>query len=210
MERARAHPGARLILAHCAVGAFDVIAPHAGEIANLYYDTSWWNPSDVWALLRMMPPSRILYASDIPFASPAETVLLTARIAIEASYSDEQVRSVMGGQLQRLVDREEPLDVGAAGEVEALAPELERIYVTLCTAVEPMLRGGDAGQGLELAKVACATPSGEHAELIEAIGELLARAEERETPDPLRSSRTPGFDIVLAAAILARTPRAGV
>jgi predicted TIM-barrel fold metal-dependent hydrolase len=211
LMRARAHPDARLILAHAAVGAFDHVMPYVDELPNLFFDTSWWNPADLWALFQLVPPSRILYASDIPFASPAEAILLTGRVAIEAGLSDEQLRSVLGGQMARLVAHEEPLDVGfVEAEPDPLAPELERLYVTLCTAVEPMLRGADAGQGLELAKAAAAAPVGDHAEVIASIGELLELAEEREDPDPLRASRTPGFDLVLAAAVLARTPRAGV
>jgi predicted TIM-barrel fold metal-dependent hydrolase len=202
VKRAQEHPGARLILAHCAVGMLQETA--SPGLGNLYFDTSWWNPSDVWALMRTVPPSQILYASDIPFASPAETVILTARVAIEAGFTDEQIRSVMGGQLERLVDRAEPRDVGMPGEVDPLDPELERLYVTLCTAVEPMLRGADPGQGLELAAQAGGT------ELTDAIATLLEQADAKEDPDPLRASRTPGFDLVLAAAILARTPRGGV
>src|SRR3954454_15579908 len=103
LERAREHLGARLILAHCGVGTFEHVVPHAADHPNLYFDTSWWNPADVWALFRMVPPSQILYASDIPFASPGEGIVLTGRIAIQAGVSPEQVRGVMGGQLERLV-----------------------------------------------------------------------------------------------------------
>ncbi len=211
VERARRHPGARLILAHCAIGAFDQTVRHVRELPNLFYDTSWWNPADVWALLRLVPPGQILYASDVPFASPAEGIVITARLAIEAGLDAEQLRGVMGGQLQRLVDHEEPLDLGSVPEdVAPLAPELERLYVTLCTAVEPMLRGEDAGQGIALAQAACAEPVGAHADVIESIGALLELAGGAEEPDPLRPLRRPGFDLVLAAAVLARTPAAGV
>ncbi len=211
VERARRHPDARLILAHCAIGAFHQTVRHVHELPNLYYDTSWWNPADVWALLRLVPPGQILYASDVPFASPAEGIVITARLAIEAGLRPDQLRAVMGGQAQRLVEHDEPLDVGSAPEeVPALAPELERLYVTLCTAVEPMLRGEDPGQGLGLAQAACAEPVGPHADVIESIGALLELAEGAEEPDALRPLRRPGFDLVLAAAVLARTPAAGV
>jgi uncharacterized protein len=209
LERAREHPGARLILAHCAVGTFEHVVPHAADFANLYFDTSWWNPADVWALFRMVRPSQILYASDIPFASPAEGIVLTGRIAIQAGLSPEQVRGVMGGQLDRLVAHGDPLDLGPTpGEVDPLPPELERLYVTLLTAVEPMLRGVDPGQGLELARAACQAPNGPHADVIECVAALLDLNEEHEQPDPLRAQRAPGFDLVLAAAVAARTPSA--
>jgi len=209
LERAERHPHARLILAHCGIGAFEHVVPRAREFENLYFDTSWWNPSDIWALFRMVPVGRILYASDIPFASPAEGLILTGRIATQAGLSPEQIRGVMGGQLERLVAHEEPLELGSAPEVvDPLPPELERLYVTLLTAVEPMLRGTDPGQGLELARTACQEPNGPHAHVIECVGALLELSDRQEEPDPLRALRAPGFDLVLAAAVSARTPSA--
>jgi predicted TIM-barrel fold metal-dependent hydrolase len=207
LQRARRNPEARLILAHCAVGCFEQVAGAAGDLPNVFFDTAWWNPSDVWALFHRVRPSRILYASDIPFSSPAESIVITARIAREAGLSDEQLACVMGGQLDRLLRREDPLEVGGLVARAAVPdPGLERLYVTLCTAVEPMLRGEPAGQGADLARAACAEPEGPHAELIASIGRLLDLASKANSADPLRSSRTPGFDLVLAAAVLARTP----
>src|SRR3954451_19510463 len=209
LERAGDHPNARFIFAHCAVGAFDLVVPRADEFPNVYFDTSWWNPADLWALFRLVPPGRTLYASDIPSASPAEGLVLTGRIALQAGLTPEQMRGVMGGQLERLVAHEEPLDLGPAPDgVEPLAPELERLYVTLLTAFEPMLRGEDPGQGLELARAASDAPRGPHADVIECVAALLELNDRTEEPDPLRSERAPGFDLVLAAAVAARTPRA--
>jgi len=209
LERAGAHPNARIIFAHCAVGAFDLVVPRVEEFPNVYFDTSWWNPADLWALFRLVPPGRILYASDIPFASPAEGLVLTGRIALQAGLTPEQMRGVMGGQLERLVAHEEPLDLGPVPDgVEPLAPELERLYVTLLTAVEPMLRGEDPGQGLELARAASDAPRGPHADVMECVAALLELNDRTQEPDPLRSQRAPGFDLVLAAAVAARTPRA--
>src|SRR3954447_13946444 len=123
LDRAERHPGARLILAHCAIGAFEQVVPRATEVENLFFDTSWWNPADLYALYRMVPPGRILYASDIPFASPAEGIILTGRVAIQAGLSAPQVRVVMGGQLERLIARDEPLDLGPApADAEPLPP----------------------------------------------------------------------------------------
>lgn len=209
LMRARAHPDARLILAHAATGVFDQVVPYVHELPNLFFDTSWWNPSDLWSLFRLVPPSRILYASDIPFASPAEAILLCGRVGLEAALSEEQMRCVLGGQTARLVAHEDPLDVGhVESEPAPLNPELERVYVALCLASERMLSGGEPGQSLELAQAAVQRPVGEHAEVLEQIRELLELAATKEEPDPLRAARTPGFDIVLAAAILARTPSA--
>jgi hypothetical protein len=78
----------------------------------------------------------------------------------------------------------------------------------LLTAVEPMLRGEDPGQGLELARAASDAPRGAHAEVMECVAALLELNDRTQEPDPLRSQRAPGFDLVLAAAVAARTPRA--
>jgi uncharacterized protein len=209
LERARRNPGARIILAHCANGSFEQVIHEIDDVPNVFFDTAWWNPADIWALLRMVPPSRILYASDLPFSSPACTMITTGRLAIEAGLSTEQVRAVMGGQLERLVAQEDPLDVGPApDEVRNLAPELERLYVTLLTSVEPMLRGADPGQGLELAQAAAQNPVGPHAEVIECIAALLELNERKTEGDALRPGRSPGFDLVQMAAVVARTPNA--
>src|SRR4051812_1110334 len=48
VERAERHRHARLILAHCAIGAFEHVVPRAGEFQNIFFDTSWWNPADIW------------------------------------------------------------------------------------------------------------------------------------------------------------------
>ncbi|MFL5846885.1 MAG: amidohydrolase family protein [Solirubrobacteraceae bacterium] len=209
--RARQFPGARLILAHCGVGACERVLPHTDELPNLYFDTSWWNPADIIGLFRCVPVGRILYASDIPFSSPAGAMVLTGRLAVQAGLGEEALRSVFGGQLERLVAGDEPLTPPAPDlETEPLHPRLERLYVTLCSAVEPMLRGEPPGQGFELARVACGRAPDGLEDLLRSIEQLLALSEEVEDPDPLRPLRTPGFDLVLTAAVLARTPRAAV
>ncbi|MCW2967085.1 MAG: hypothetical protein JWM71_857 [Solirubrobacteraceae bacterium] len=213
IERAEAHPEARLILAHCGIGGFRKAITAARRLPNVYFDTAWWNPSDVWALLRLAPPGRILFASDVPFAGPGACQILTGRLALEAGLGVQQVRSIMGQQLERLVSAADPLEAGEPGttQVEPLDPELERLYVTLCTIVEPMLRGAPAGQGMELARSTCQERAdGRHAELLASISKLLELAEAEAERDALRPLRTPGFDLVLSAAVLARTPSVAV
>lgn len=80
-DRARAFPGARIVLAHCAIGAFEDVVPEAGDVPNLFFDTSWWNVSDIWAVFRLVPPEQILHGSDIPFNSPTQAALMTGRLA---------------------------------------------------------------------------------------------------------------------------------
>ncbi|HEX2576787.1 MAG TPA: amidohydrolase family protein [Aquihabitans sp.] len=205
--RARANPGARLVLAHCAIGAFEEIVPHVHEVANLFLDTSWWNPSDLWAAYRMVPPGQLVHASDVPFNSPVQGALMSGRLALQAGLTEGDACRVLGSTARCLVDGADLPDPGALPPNAApLAPELERLYVTLCSAVVPMLAGEAPGEGLELAKVACRARSEAHDHVLEAVGRLLALSEEITEPDPLRPLRTPGFDVVLTAALVARTP----
>lgn len=44
--------------------------------------------------------------------------------------------------------------------------------------------------------------------MIECVGALLELSDRQDEPDPLRALRAPGFDLVLAAAVSARTPSA--
>jgi hypothetical protein len=207
LARARAHSNARLILAHCAVGSFAAAVAGVRSLPNVYIDTAWWNPADVLALIATVPAERILFASDVPFAGPVLCQLLTGRIALQTGLSEDRVRLLMGSQMTQLVEHREPVPDGVPqGPGASLAPELERLYVTLCAVVEPMLRGDPPGQGLELARGTCDDASEPHADVMRSVGRLLELASVAKDRDPLRPLRTPGFDLVLAAAVVARTP----
>ena len=212
VQRAGDYPGARLILAHAAIDSQAWLWQHLPDLPNVFIDTSWWGPASILSLMSIVPPGRILYASDVPYASPAEGAILTLRCAIQTGYGEEQFRSLMGGQLQRLVAREEPLDLGPPpGETDPPHPLLERVYAVLLTVVEPMLRGDDPGQNLRFADLACDVPEGfPDYEIYKSIEQLIDIAGSVEEPDALRPQRTPGFDVLLIAALLARTPRAPV
>jgi predicted TIM-barrel fold metal-dependent hydrolase len=57
---------------------------------------------------------QILYATDIPFGSPRHSTVLTLRCALQAGLSSEQIATVAGAQLERLVAGEDRVDVGPA------------------------------------------------------------------------------------------------
>jgi hypothetical protein len=206
-DRARAFPGARIILAHCAIGAFEDVVPEAHETPNIFFDTSWWNVSDIWAVFRLVPPGQVLHGCDIPFNSPTQAAVMSGRLALEAGLDADAVRGVLGGTLRTILDGGDLPDLGAVpDDVPVLAPELERLYVTLCSAVVPMLGGDPPGQALELATAAVRAPSDRHAEVMDNVSALLKIAEGITEPDPLRPLRTPAFDVLLTAALVARTP----
>ena len=70
--RARRAPlrRARLILAHARGQRPRLALALMPEHPNLLIDTSWWNPADLIALFRLVPPGQILWASDSPYGQP--------------------------------------------------------------------------------------------------------------------------------------------
>jgi hypothetical protein len=206
--RSEDHPGARIVLAHCGSGLFDGIWHRLDEHPNILFDTSWWNPSSIAALLRLVSPSRILFASDIPFASAVQQVVQAVRLALQVGLSTEQVCGVMGGQARRVLAGADLLDLGGPPPPgEPLPPALERMYVALLAACERMLGGGAPEQEMLLVRDGCAVGAdGPDGAILRAVGALLDQMEARTEADPLRPLRTPGFDLAVVAATVARTP----
>lgn len=209
LARAERHPGIRLVCAHAAACCFNVVVPAVADHPNVYFDTSWWNPGDLWGLLRLVPAGRVLFASDVPFCSPALAATVTARLAIQAGHPDDAQRAILGGQAARLLAGDEPLRHEAAPQPLPVAPELERVAFLLTGVLERMTGGDEPGQGLELAHAACKDGAEAHRVLASAF-ELLELAEAQSVPDGRRVQRTPGWDLVLLAAIVALTPAAPV
>ncbi len=211
LARGTASPGARIVLAHAAISDLAWLHRRLDQAPNVFFDTAWWNPADILALMALVPPGRILFGSDVPFASPVQHAITTLRCAIQTGLSDAQVAGIMGGTARALAEHAPELpELGPApGPGPAVSPLLERLLVTLLTAAEPMLRGEDPGEGLELAHQACHVAAGtEDPEIFATVSRLLDLVGHAE-PDPRRASRTPGFDCILVAAAAARTPRAG-
>lgn len=211
-RRSRDHPDARLILAHCAAGMFDDIWPRIDDYPNVLFDTSWWNPATIAALLRLVPPSRILFGSDIPFATPTQQVVQTLRLTLQVGLTHRQIEGIMGGQARRVLAHQDLLDLGPTPPAEqAMAPALERMYVMLVAVCERMLSGQDGGQELQMALDGCAAGAdGPNGPVLRTMGRLLEQIEGRVDRDPLRQERNPGFDLTVVAATVARTPDAPV
>ena len=114
VELCRSHPGANVILAHAGICDLAWIWREARELPNLFFDTSWWSASDLMALMSLVPPGQVLLASDAPYGSPSMGAVLALRCALQAGLGEEAVRSMAGGQVERLLDGEEPLDLGPA------------------------------------------------------------------------------------------------
>ena len=96
-------------------------------------------------------------ASDAPYGSPTWATVMSARNALQVGLDAEQTRGVLGGQALRLVDGEEPLDLGPAPGAEQLSrdPLLDRVYSFLMSALGQMFQGVEPTETLALVRLAC-------------------------------------------------------
>ena len=207
----RRYPGLRMILAHCALTDLGWLWREVPATPNLFFDTAWWTPAHLMALFRLVPSARVLMGSDLPYASPVSGALTTIRCAWQAGLTEEQVGSVAGGQLERLVASEETLDDGVPPNQERRPPSplLEVVSSNLLTALEPMQRGQDPGVPLTVARRACEVDrSDPDAAVLASVVALIDLYDEHHDELPHRNQFSPGWDLVAAAAVVARTPAA--
>ena len=204
------YPGARVILAHAGICDLAWIWRAAPEHPNLFFDTSWWSPSDLLALFALVPPGQILFGSDAPYGSPAFAAAMDLRYALQAGLSPEQIRGVCAGQLERLLAGEEPLELGPAPGPDSLSadPLLDRVYTFLTSAIGQMFNGVEPRETLDLARLACEV--GDDAPQAGVCRRVLALIDERERYVPGSDGRpprfAPGLQFMVVAAGLSRTP----
>jgi hypothetical protein len=211
LELCRRHPGMTMILAHDALTDLSWIFEALDGHPNLFFDTSWWGPVHTMALFALVPPGRILSASDLPYCSPLSGAITTLRCGLQAGISSDQLRLAMGGQFARLVAREEPEEAGEAPGLpdQALHPLLERVFVTLLTGLEALQRGGDMGNAMSVTRHALkVTDDSPLAPTMRAVGHLLDLYEAHHQELPKVNQYAPGWDLIAAAALVARTPAA--
>ena len=153
----------RLILAHAGICDLAWIWRPAAQLPNLFFDTAWWSPSDLQALLALVPPGQVLWASDAPYGTPTMSATWCMRHALQVGLNEDQVRAVMGGQVRRLLAGEDPLDLGPAVGSGAIPHDavVERAYAFLLTSMGQMFTGVDAVENLALASLACAVDDAE-------------------------------------------------
>ncbi|HEV2815017.1 MAG TPA: amidohydrolase family protein [Solirubrobacteraceae bacterium] len=175
VHMAREHHGARLILAHAGISDTGWIAPYAAELPNLFFDTAWWQVSDLLALFTTVPPGRILYASDMPYGSPLFHSLAFLRCALSVGLEGDALRAIAGESVERVLAGEEPVDVGPAPGSARLGPRdvaFERVVAHCSVAANLSFREQPVDEPLALAQLACHRAD-EHPVAV-AIGALLA------------------------------------
>jgi predicted TIM-barrel fold metal-dependent hydrolase len=204
------HPGMRLIMAHAGISDLAWIWREAPDHPNLFFDTSWWSPSDVQALFALVPPGQILMASDAPYGSPTWATVMAARNALQAGLDAEQTRAVLGGQALRLVNGDEPLDLGppAGSDHFSRDPLLDRVYSFLMSALGQMFQGVEPAETLALVRLACDV--GDDAPQAPVCRWVLELLDQRERYSPEGDGRptrfAPGLHFAVGALGIVRTP----
>jgi predicted TIM-barrel fold metal-dependent hydrolase len=210
VEATGSHPGMRLILAHAGISDLAWIWRETPDHPNLFFDTSWWSPSDVQALFALVAPGQILMASDAPYGSPTWAIVMCARNALQVGLDAEQTRGVLGGQALRLVNGEDPLDLGPPPGDEKLSrdPLLDRVYSFLMSALGQMFQGVEPAETLALVRLACDV--GDDAPQTPVCRWVLELLDQRERYSPEGDGRparfAPGLHFAVAAIGIVRTP----
>ncbi len=197
VELAERHRGCPIILAHAGVSDLAWLWRVVPEHPNLFFDTAWWNPADLLAFFALVPPGRILFGSDAPYMGLALGLAITLRCARHAGLSDDAIASMVGGQIEALLDGEPPIDVGSAPSPPQRipSPAESRVFSLLTAAGGCVIGGGDPAQALELAALAAndrgaGGARGLHPQLPELIEE--ARSSSPEAVPALALVATPG------------------
>lgn len=212
LELAGEFPRARFILAHAGVCDLAWLWRRVGEFGNVFFDTAWWSVPDLLVLFSHVAPGQILHATDIPFGAPKHGVVLTFRCALQARLSPEQIASVAGGQLERLVAGDEVLDVGPAPgpEVLRIDPLLARVSHYLVSAIAASIAGSNADEHADLARLACDVGDDtRQAPICHSILALLERRLALAEGDT-QQQRMGRVHLLVAAAALASTPDVAV
>jgi len=200
-------PGARLILAHAAISDIAWLWRVLPEHPNLFVDTAWWDPADLLTMFTLCPPANVLWASDSPYGLPLTSAALHLRLAVQAGLEPAAVRSIAGGQLERILDGGEPADAGPAPMTSRpLDLLLERTVSHLNQAVARTFVHGGAEEPVALAKLACAVgEDGPHADVFAAVLGLIELYEEHLAP-PVDGRFPQAVRLLIAASTVARTP----
>jgi predicted TIM-barrel fold metal-dependent hydrolase len=199
---------ARLILAHAAISDLSWIWRAAPDHPNLLFDTAWWMPSDLVALFSLVPPGQVLLASDAPYGHPVMSSSFQLRWALQAGFSNEQMRTVASEQALRLAAGE-PLQPAGPAVGERERPQhllLDRLAEFLLLATIATMRGTpEAGEEMvALARLACDVPEEiDDAPVFAAIGGLLDAYEQLSEANPIDRRR---IGPLILAATVARTP----
>ncbi|MBT8218104.1 MAG: amidohydrolase family protein [Acidimicrobiia bacterium] len=202
--------GLNVILAHCAISDLAYLGPIAADHPGIFFDTSWWNVTDIIALMSWVPPERIVYASDTPYGDPLMSFIITMRPALAAGYTPAQLTALFSTTITGLLAGERPAAMSPppGDDFFSHTAGLLRVHSNLHGSVVRIFSDQDPSQPLSLARLACNVRDGaNHREVYRAIATTLDAI----TPhidDPDRRRVVVG--LLLACTAVALTPDVGV
>jgi predicted TIM-barrel fold metal-dependent hydrolase len=172
------YPDATLIIAHAGIADLSGLAGHFAGKAGVFFDTSVWSPIDLLSFFRLVPPEQIVYASDYPYGTQPQSLLLTLRTARASGLTEPQIVEILAGNGLRIVNGEPPREpsVPQGADVFEQPMTLARIHQYLSMAMSMLFaRQQDSFGALGLALNATNERNGHVEELVQ-IQELLVAA----------------------------------
>ena len=175
-----AYPEAQLIIAHAGIADLSGLAGHFAGKAGVFFDTSVWSAIDLLGFFHLVPPEQVVYASDYPYGSQPNSLLIALRTARASGLTEPQVLDMLSGNATRIADGEPPLEPSTPQGSATLSQPmpLARIHQYLSMAL-PLLfiRQQDSFGALGLALNATYEGNGHAGDLVQ-IRELLLAARE--------------------------------
>src|SRR5437763_13668949 len=99
-----AYPEAQLIIAHAGIADLSGLASRFAGKAGVFFDTSVWSAIDLLGFYHLVPPGQVLYASDYPYGSQPNSLLISLRTARAAGLTEAQVAELLAGNASRIAD----------------------------------------------------------------------------------------------------------
>ncbi len=167
-----------LILAHAGIADLAGLASRFAGRKGVFFDTSVWSAVDLLGFYRLVPPEQIVFASDYPYGVQPQSLLNSLRTARRAGLTEPQIRELLAGNANRIVDGAEPLEPSQPQGADVLTQPLAlaRIHHYLSMAMAALFaRQQDSFGALGLALNATYERDGHVAEL-EEIREILTAA----------------------------------
>ena len=207
LRLAESHRNCPIVLAHAAISDLGWLWEEVPAHPNLFFDTSWWNASDLIALFSLVPPGRILFGSDAPYMDFEAVLAITLRCARFVGLPPDSVELVVGGQLENLLAGAAAADAGPApGPPRAVPSALaNRAMTALIATGSAKLSAGDPAQMVEMARLTVGDGSwlGEQGPIVAGLLEAGAAVTE-EAPWALAFAitllATPGVESPIALA----------